>query len=223
MMRAEVAMASAEEFFSAIQSGDEARAWAMVEADHKLAAARHPSGASAILWALYHGRRGLSEKLARARGELDVFEAAALGDRARLEALITADASLAQAQAQDGFSPLGLASFFSAEEAVTRLISTGADPDRPSANAMRVAPLHSAVTARHASIARRLLDAGAAASPKQHGGWTPLHSAARNGDREIVELLLEHGADRAARSDEGKTPYDLAAAAGHDGLATLLR
>jgi ankyrin repeat protein len=195
----------------------------MVHADGKLAAARHPSGVGPILWALYNRRRGLAEKLASARGELDVFEAAALGDVARLQALLAADGSLAHAQAADGFSPLGLASFFAAEETVTRLISAGADPDHPSANPMRVAPLHSAVAARHAGITRRLLDAGAAVSPKQHGGWTPLHSAARNGDRELVELLLQHGADRAARSDDGKTPHDLAAAAGHDTLATLLR
>jgi ankyrin repeat protein len=102
-------------------------------------------------------------------------------------------------------------------------IARGADVDRVSANAMQVAPLHSAVTARNEGIVRRLLEAGAAASPRQHGGWTPLHSAARNGDGPIVDLLLEHGAERAARSDDGKTPADMADAAGQAELAKKLR
>jgi len=212
----------ADDLWSAVAAGDDARAWALVEADAALSRARHPSGASAVLWSLYHRRRALAAKLARLR-PLDVFEAAALGDRARLAELLRADPSLAGEQAPDGFSPLGLACFFGAEETVAQLISAGADLDRPSANAMRVAPLHSAVSARHAGIAQRLLDAGAATSPRQQGGWTPLHSAAHAGDRSLVELLLQHGAERAARSDDGKTPFDMAAAAGHAALATLLR
>jgi ankyrin repeat protein len=221
MMRAEVAM-GVDDLFGAIAAGDEALAWSMVESDGKLAAARHPGGVGAILWALYHRRRGLAEKLARARGELDVFEAAALGDGVRLKALLAADPSLANAQAPDGFAPLGLAAFFGADDAAAILIAAGADLDRASANTMRVAPLHSAVSAHHPTIARRLLEAGASASPRQQGGWTPLHSAAHAGDRALVELLLAHDADPAARSDDGKTPHDMAAAAGHAALATML-
>jgi ankyrin repeat protein len=211
-----------DELFATIQAADEARAASLVEANPNWATARHPSGASVILWALYHRCRGLAEKLARMRGELDVFEAAALGDGMRLKALLGKHPALAQAQAEDGFSPLGLASFFAAEKTVTMLIAAGADVDRQSANPMQVAPLHSAAAARHTGILRRLLAAGAAPNPRQHGGWTPLHAAAQHGDREMVALLLEYGADKQSLSDDGKTPHDLARAAGHGEVAAML-
>jgi ankyrin repeat protein len=220
MMRA---MAGEADIWTMISGGDEAGALRTIEADPSLAATRHASGASVVLWAMYHRRRPLAEKVAALRGELDVFEAAALGDKARLAPLVKADPSLVNATATDGFSPLGLACFFGAEDTAALLIANGAEIDRPSANPMRVAPLHSAVSAKQADIVRRLLDAGAAASPRQQGGWTPLHSAAHSGDQAMVELLLDNGAERAARSDDGKSPADMAAAAGHVEIASLLR
>jgi hypothetical protein len=217
MMRAMTADGAAADLFGAIAAGDEAGALGMIEAQPELASARHASGVGVVLWAMYHGRRELARRVAERRGVADVFEAAALG---RCDRLVESEINAA---APDGFSPLGLACFFGAEEAVGWLIARGADVDRVSANAMQVAPLHSAVTARNEGIVRRLLEAGAAASPRQHGGWTPLHSAARNGDGPIVDLLLEHGAERAARSDDGKTPADMADAAGQAELAKKLR
>ena len=66
---------------------------------------------SDVLAAIYRGDREEAARLAGGK-ELDVFEAAALGRTGRLEELLDADASLANAWADDGFQPLGLASFF---------------------------------------------------------------------------------------------------------------
>jgi ankyrin repeat protein len=87
---------------------------------------------------------------------------------------------------------------------------------------MKVAPLHSAVSARHGEVVALLLERGADPNARQQEGWTALHGAAHNGDAETVEALLLHGADPALRHEGGKRAADLAGEAGHDALARRL-
>lgn len=169
---------------------------------------------SPILARLYRGDRAgalaLAEERARAGGALDVFEAAALGDADRVAALVAADAALVRARTPDGFSALGLAAFFAQPASARVLIDAGAPVDEPSANGMRVTPLHSAAAARQLEIARWLVERGASVDARQHGGYTALHAAAQNGDLPLVELLLAHGADRTLRTDDNKSAADFA-------------
>src|ERR671933_827542 len=101
---------------------------------------------SDVLQAIYRGDREQAERLAAGR-ELDVFEAAALGRTERLRELLDADPSLANAWADDGFQPLGLASFFGNVAAARLLVERGAEVNSASRNQMKVMPLHSAAAA----------------------------------------------------------------------------
>lgn len=217
-------MPESRRLFDAIRAGDAAAVEALLATAPALATASH-DGVSAILLALYHGHEGIAESLARQAGALEFFEAAALGRGDRVTALLATDPSLAEATTPDGYRGIGLAAFFG-HEAVVALLARWCDPNTPSANAMRVTPLHSAMATRRpeaaAGIARTLLAQGADPNRQQEGGWTPLHAAAQSGDPELVSLLLEHGADRDLANDAGQTPLDLAVAREHIAVVALL-
>jgi uncharacterized protein len=142
--------------------------------------------------------------------ELDVHEAAAVGDVDRLRELLDGRPELASAVATDGFTALHLAAFFRRPEGVRLLLERGADPNAVAENAMRVTPLHSAAARGDHVAVRLLLAAGADPNARQQGGFVPLHAAVAVGDRELAEMLLAAGADPNARTDDGRTPEDLA-------------
>ena len=196
---------------AAVHSGDLDLLRQIISRDRAAASARDSVGVSALLNALYRGRQDMVEVLLSAGLPLDIFEAAALGNSARLEELLSSDPALADAYSGDGFTPLHLACFFRQEGSARQLLRGGADPSAIARNKMQVRPLHSAAASRQRAIVEMLLHAGAPVNAKQHGGWTALHAAAQHGDRETMELLLDYGADPSLANDEGKTPLDLAA------------
>jgi uncharacterized protein len=152
---------------------------------------------SDVLDAIYRGDREEAERLAEGR-DLDVFEAAALGKTDRVRALVDDDPSRTNAWADDGFQPLGLASFFGHVDTVRHLLERGAEVNSASRNQMKVMPLHSAAAAQDPDvryeIAKLLLDAGADPNARQQDEFTPLMAAAQHGDSRLRELLVEHGA-----------------------------
>ena len=209
--------------FEAIRAGDVDGIRALLRADPSVAGARDEKGLSAIRFARYRGRADLAELLLDARPELDVFDAATVGETARLSELLEADQSLVTAYSGDGFTPLHLAVFFGHVEAAQLLLERGAEANARAANEMRVMPLHSAVAADDLASVRVLLEHGADVNETSHEGWTPLHGAAQHGNEELVELLLSKGADASKRLDAGQTSAETAAAAGHHDLAERLR
>lgn len=213
----------AADVFEAIAEGDLVSLVDVLIRDPSLAAARDERGISAVLQATYRDRGDIVEALLDRDPELDVFDAAALGRLDRMTALLDEDPELATAWSTDGYTPLHLGSFFGRPEIVSWLLNLEAPIGVPSRNAMAVTPLHSAAAARQRTVAELLLDRGADPNAVSHGGFTPLHSAAQNGDEPFVELLVAGGADPARRADDGMTPADLADAAGHLGVAALLR
>lgn len=213
----------AREFFTAISEGDGATVAALLAANPGLAHERGPQGASPVLLATYYGKPEIASLLAQSGVQLDVFEAAATGDAARLEALLDGDGSLANAVAPDGFQPLGLASFFGHTDAALALLACGAAVNAASRNGQRVMPLHSAVAGGHYAMAAALVQGGADVNIAQADDFTPLHGAAQNGQPTMVRLLLDHGASPAARTGDGRTPRDMAIEAGHTEVAAMLK
>jgi ankyrin repeat protein len=214
-------MGGADRLFEAIRKGNAREVSKLLEEDRALVDAKK-SGVSALLTAVYHRQPEIARLLVEQSAPLDIFEASALGDVGRLRKLLAEDPGRVNAVAPDGFTPLGLASFFGHAGAAQLLLENGADPNLPAQNATKVAPLHSAVAGGNTEIVRDLLAHGADVHARQEGGFTPLHNAAFEGEEELIELLLAHRSDRTARSDAGKTPADLAREKGRQRAAQLL-
>src|SRR5262245_45449913 len=154
---------------------------------------------SELLQAIYRGDQARADELLAADPELDVFEAAAVGRTDRLRELLDEDASLANARADDGFQPLGLASFFGHVEAARLLVERGSEINSASRNDMKVMPLHSAAAtgdpAVRYELAKLLLDNGADPNARQQDDFTPLMAAEHHGDERLRDLLASHGAE----------------------------
>jgi uncharacterized protein len=167
-----------------------------------------PSPGSDLLEALYRGdREAVDEELA-ARPELTLFEAAAVGDAARVHELLLLEGGFVDLWSPDGFTALHLAAFFGHEDVAGELLRRGADVSAVARNPLRVQPLHSAAAANHTKVARLLLERGADPNATQEGGFRPIHAAAQNGNEELYGLLVAHGADEQATTDDGRTAAD---------------
>jgi uncharacterized protein len=211
-----------DELFAAIKAKDQQMVERILAADPAAASAVDANGVSALLSAVYRGNDAAATALRATGIELNVFEAAAVGDLARVRALVDNDPSLARAFAVDGFHPLGLAAFFGHPAVVAFLIAAGADVSAPSRNRMKVTALHSAIAARDRESSFALIAAGADVNAKQQDDFTALHEAAQNGDRDIVDALLAAGADPSLTLSGGERPADLAHKHKHPELAQVL-
>lgn len=199
-----------QEFLDAATSGDVSKVRTMLQANPSLARAKDENGVSVIMKATYYGKKDVVAALLESGVELDVFEAAATGQTARLSALITKNPELANGHSADGFTPLGFAVFFGQAEAVKTLLKGGAEVNAASRESMKVTPLASAAAAKQTDIARMLIAQGADVNARAASGHIPLHEASANGNVELVKLLIDKGADVNAKTDDGKTPLDFA-------------
>ena len=212
-----------EELLAAVKDGDGARVRALLAADPRLADARDESGVSALMLSQYHGAHDAAQAIRAARGELDAFEAATLGDVDRLHALLHDDPTILDARSPDDATALHFAAFFAQPETARLLVDHGADVHAVSPTFGDVTPLHSAAAGASAEIVHLLLEADADPNARQNGGFTALHAAAQNGDAAMARDLLDHGADVDAATDDGRTALGIAEEQGHEELAALLR
>jgi ankyrin repeat protein len=208
--------------FELVTAGDVEALRKLVAENPSAASARDEHGLSAVLQAQYRGLGDMVAVLLEAGPELDVFEAAALGNIDRAGAVLDSDPGQVNAWSPDGFTPLHLAVFFGHGLTARMLISRGADAQAVSRNPMEVMPLHSAAAGRSRVSVEAVLDADVDANARSHGGFTALHDAAQNGDRAIVELLLDRGADPDVTDERGRTAQALAIEQGHLDVADLL-
>lgn len=204
-----------EAFIEAIKTSDIQAVKKMIAADSTLADVKTDSGVSAILFSAYYGQLEISHLLRQHCTQLDIFEAAALGDEHAITQILATQPEVIDSFAPDGFTPLGLAAYFGHLSVVSLLISHNADVNRAANNPQQVTPLHSAVSRHHLQIAQVLLSNGADANARQQQGISPLQQAAHGGHLEMVKLLLDHGADANLTDDQGKTALDYAREDGH--------
>jgi uncharacterized protein len=157
---------------------------------------------SNVLQAIYRGDGEEAERLAAGR-ELDVFEASALGRTERLRELLDADPSLVNAYGDDGFHPVGLASFFGHVDAARLLYERGADANQIARNEhIQTAAIHAAAAAGDTGqdeatryeLVKLALENGADPNLPQGGAFRAIDAARQNGDERVEQLLLEHGA-----------------------------
>ncbi len=209
--------------FDMIRRGQSAELTAEVEAHPELAGARDAQGVSALLWTVYTRQTVMRDVLRVCLPDLDIFEAAALGDLLRLRVLLDADPAALQSFSGDGWTPLHLAAAFAGPDAVRLLLERGADVHAVSRNPQQNQPLHAALAlSGDLETIRLLLDAGAAVNATQAGGFTPLHSAASAGRRQAAELLVARGANPAQTDHQGNSSAHYARQRGHAELADWL-
>jgi ankyrin repeat protein len=218
-----VLMAATEKLMEAIAKNDVGAVRALLELDPAAANARGPAGESPLLAAIYRNADQIVDVLARRRA-LDVFEASAVGERARVEELVMQDHTLVSAYSADGWTPLHLAAFFAKHEVAALLLDHGASLQALSTNYMANTPLHAAVAGKQdLELVMLLVERGADVNARGATGVTALHLAASRGNEALVEFLLLHGASPSTRLDDGKTPAIVAREHGYEQLAAKLR
>lgn len=206
-----------------IKSGDAAGVRELLDRNPEVLNAPAAGAPSPILLAMYHGKPGVADVLRQYRPKLDLFDAAALGDRHEVARNLTVSPQGHAEYSPDGFTALGYAAYFGHAEVVRDLLDAGADPKVASQNGLAVCPIHSALSGGHKEMARLLLERSGDFDAASGAGWTPLHYAAHNGDIETAKFLLDHQAKRGVRNADGKIPADLAEERGFADLAQILR
>ena len=215
-------MSNETEILEAVKAGNVEKVKSLLLKDPNLIHAKTENQVSVILLATYQRNSRLLEALLNNTDyALDIFEAAALGITERVQELLSDQPDLLNQYSPDGFSPLGLASFFGHPETVKLLLDTGAIVNQPSQNNWQVQPLHSAVASRNTEIVTLLLQHGADINVRQQHGFTPLHTAAQHGDAEMIKILLEHQADINAITNAGETAMDIALKCNHTEAAHM--
>jgi uncharacterized protein len=216
-----------EEFLKLIQKGATTEVADAVQADPAVVVYRDANDVSMLLWAVYAGqpaiRDFLKARLAAADIPLDLFESAATGEEARLQAILSQNETATEAFSGDGWTALHLAAAFGTPLSVAALIFRGARVDAVSKNGQKNQPLHAALAlAKNKSTVELLLTNGADPNAAQAGGFTPIYSAAAANRRDLAELLVNNGANPHHANAAGKTPADFARQHGHEELAVWL-
>ncbi|MFC3417692.1 ankyrin repeat domain-containing protein [Algoriphagus hitonicola] len=201
-----------------IQKGETDYLASRLSSNPELAKEKTESGIYLIQFAAYCKNQQAIDILKEYLSDLTLHESACIGELDGIKNTLSKNPELINDFSADGFTPLGLASYFGHIELVRLLLTHGAIPNIPSNNSFRVTPLHSACAISNYEIAERLLKNGAEVNAKQQNGVTPLHSAAHHGKKELVKLLLKYGADPNAKMDNGKSPMDLGRESGFPDL-----
>ncbi len=213
-------------FLDLVKRGDTQEIADWVRDEPQIAESRDAQGVSALLWAVYSGQTVVRDFL-RSGLELDLPEAAATGDVARLRDLLGMDPAVAKERANsrsaDGWPLLHLAAAFADHETVVTLLDAGADVRQVSQTPMRNEALHAVLAlSKDGDVTRLLIERGADVNAVQTAGYRPLHQAAVAGREDLVRMLLNAGAEKTARCDRGKTPAEYARERGHVAVAELL-
>src|SRR5579884_1325377 len=157
-------MGTEKEIFDAVRAGDAAAVARLVDAEPALLGAKNEQGQSAVLAACYTGRKEIRDLLIARGAPLELHEAAAAGQFARVKELVEKDPSLVKGYSPDGFPLLALAAAFGHGDVARYLAEKGGDVNAISTNGMGYTALTGAVAGSHAAIVQWLLQQGANAN-----------------------------------------------------------
>ena len=216
-------MDSVLELFEAIRTGDAEKVRSLCAANAALVNARNARGQSAVLMACYTGRKEIRDVLVENGAMLELHEAAAAGNLARVKETVGANPELAKSYSPDGFPVLALAAAFGHEEVAQYLHGKGAEINAVATNGTAYTALTGAVASGHAAIVKWLAQNSADVNYRYAKGHSPLLEAVANGRLDIVKILVAHGADPHARTDDGKTALAFAQERGHNEVAKYLQ
>ena len=181
------------------------------------------SGASGYLQILYHRLPKVASKAKELKSDFSFDEAVAAGILDQVKESIEANEVLVAQFCEDGFTPIGLATFFGQKEVAQYLFDAGADPSINANNAMKVSAIHAAAATGNFELMELYVSNGYDVNIPQMNNITPLQSAAYRGDLEMVKLLARHGADPKIESVDGIDAFGYAKEGGHEEVLFYLK
>lgn len=216
------------EMIEAVKINNIEKVMELIHTDSDLVNASNSKGETAVLMAAYYRSNEIKELLLSNGAELNIYEAAAVGNTTRVKELLERSPELSATWSADGFTPLGLAAHFGNEETLKLLLAHGADVNaRSKEGNLNNMAIHAAIAGNFEHIVKMLIEHGADVNARCEGVWregfNALHVAAFFGRESIIKLLLQHSADKTAKTVSGETPYDLAIIRGHQESAALLK
>jgi ankyrin repeat protein len=220
-----------DDFLKAVNSGDAAAVTSMLARDPELANARNDKGTSAVTAALFinkgegfldAGKNEVLQAILAQKPHLDLFEIAALGTAAQLEAMLT-DAAAVNRRTHFGWTLLHMSAFGGNVATTELLLKKGATIDARAGSHFRNTPLQTALLANQYATAKILLEHGADALVRQSKGFTPMHEGALSGRIDILQLLLDHGAEINSVADNGQTPLAEAIRGKHEDVVAWMK
>jgi ankyrin repeat protein len=219
-------MSPEQQYFAAAARGDRETLERLLDENPDLRNARDENGLSAVMQACYNRRPETALWLIAQGTPLDLYEASAAGQAARVAEWLDGRPGDIDAYSPDGWTALHLAAFFGHPPVIEALIDRGASLQLPSRSAFARGntALHAAVAGGSPEAAASLIARGADVNARQEpGGFTPLHIAAFHADPRLALALLAAGADPSLRDDEGRSPADIAREKRNDEVANALR
>jgi ankyrin repeat protein len=188
------AVGQTRQLIEAVKAGDETAVANLLAANPALITSMDDNNLPVIVTAAYHQQPKIVQMLRDAGANVETFEAAIIGDLAKLKADLADYPEELTAYSRDGYTPLQLACFFGHAEMVNYLLELGGDAHAISRNDMAIQPLHAAAANGTVAIVAALLAHGVDVNAQQKDGYTPLAQAVQSQNEAMMALLRQHGA-----------------------------
>jgi ankyrin repeat protein len=216
------------EMLDAVKSKNLDKVKHLLEIDEKLKDAKSEDGQTAVLMAAYYRANEIKELLLQKGADLNFYEAATVGNTARIKEVLSEAPKLINSHNFDGYTSLGLAAHFGHEEAATYLLDNGADINLKGKDGkLNNTALHASIAGNHINIVKLLVKYRADIDSQCEGelrrGYTPLHVAAHFNRLEIARLLIENGANLIITNNQSLAPLEYALSIGNTEIADIIQ